>query len=679
MMLFDALPNGFSDGLSSPRELQKSDTLLRRFEEIHNHLYANDGLSPEQALEEMTKLLFLKIDDERRKAHQFYCDDDEWSRIASTNTAPALTERLTTLFDAVKQHFPDVFDSNDRLKLSVNALAWAVRALQHISLTDSANDAKGLAFQKFLANRDKAGRGQFFTPQPVIDFCIRMIRPEAHEIVIDPACGSGGFLLSALGFLRKNAPSTDTVRYVADNLVGYDISAGIARLAQMQLLLETDTSVHLHCQNTLECSAESIIAAHPIAQERGGFDIVVANPPFGTMGKITNRRILATFELGHKWTAHGNAFHRTSEILSGQVTEVLFVERCLSLLCEGGRMAIVLPNGHFENSSLAYVREFIKQKAQILAIVHLPQDTFIPFGTGVKTSLLFLEKSRNDATSRRDIFFGTITQIGYMGNKNATPTYKKDAHGKPLQSEDGEPILEEDYTALAEAYHAVQRGENIDLNNAYTLASEQLNGRFDYDFYAPHNRALITHLQSKNAVRLGDIVDIIREKSPLLQNAQAQVEYLELSDINTNFFEIIATTPYTVHELPSRASYELREGDILTAVAGNSLGTSNHATALAMSEHAGCICTNGFRVLRNPRIDRNYLLWYLKTEFFLKQVFMLRTGAAIPSLSDVDLANILVYLPPEKEMKSVASSVQKALRLREAAREELRAIRLVLV
>ncbi len=669
MMLFDTL------------ELQRSDNLLRRFEEIHNYLYANDGLSPEQALEEMIKLLFLKIADERLGERRFAISDDEWGSLVATNRAEALQERIGGLFDLVKQDFRDIFDANDKIKLSLTALGWAVRTLQPISLLDSSGDAKGLAFQKFLANRDKAGRGQFFTPEPVIDFCVSMIQPKPDEIILDPACGSGGFLLSALRHVQRAHPHISTQKYIAQNLVGFDINAGIVRIAKMKLLLEArlgeSGGANILCTNSLETSTQSLIESNSsVVQERGGFDVILANPPFGTTGKITNRQLLAQYELGRKWTQHNGTFHRSAEILNGQVTEVLFVERCLALLRTGGRMAIVLPNGHFENSSLGYLRSYIRQYAEVLAVVNLPQETFIPFGTGVKTSLLFLEKRQQPANPDHSIFFGKITKIGYQGNKNATPTYQKNTKGDIVKDAHNAPIVDEDFRSIAASYHRFQEGYQPQESNVFTLPSTALNGRFDYDFYAPENRSLIGLLQSRNAVRIAEIADIIREKSPKLAESNANLDYIELSDINTHSFEIINATQYAVHELPSRASYQIQTGDILTAVAGNSIGTRNHATALVLTEHDGCICTNGFRVLRNPSIDPYYLLYFLKTDLFLRQVMMMRTGAAIPSVSDTDFANILVYLPENSVIASIGERVRKAFELREAARREVESITL---
>jgi type I restriction enzyme M protein len=124
-----------------------------------------------------------------------------------------------------------------------------------------------------------------------------------------------------------------------------------------------------------------------------------------------------------------------------------------------------------------------------------------------------------------------------------------------------------------------------------------------------------------------------------------------------------------VHELPSRASYEIRTGDILTAIAGNSVGTKKHATALVTPEYDGCICTNGFRIFRNIRIDPYFFLFFLKSEMFLKQMFMLRTGAAIPSVSDADLVNIRIHLPDNSVIKKVGDAVKRSFDLRNQAKK----------
>ncbi len=152
---------------------------------------------------------------------------------------------------------------------------------------------------------------------------------------------------------------------------------------------------------------------------------------------------------------------------------------------------------------------------------------------------------------------------------------------------------------------------------------------------------------------------------------------LSFQNINIHLYEIINSTSYQVYELPSRASYEIKEGDIITAIAGNSLGTKKHATAFVNKDFEGCICTNGFRVLRNFKIDNYYLLHFLKSDLFLKQVFMYRTGAAIPNISDTDLSNVLIKIPNEEVINEISSKMKRAFQLQEEAKKQIESINFV--
>ncbi len=648
--------------------LTKEDNLLKKFEEIHDYIYANDGLSPQQTLEEFVKILFIKICDENESLNQFTISSEEWNELKLGKTNHSIAERISVIFEQTKQVYQDIFDSDDRIRISPIALGFTINKLQGISLLNSSQDAKGLAFQKFLSHHEKDGRGQFFTPEPVIDFCVAMMQPKPNETIIDPACGSGGFLMSALKYLQNNNTELDTSKIVSQNLFGSDINKSIARIAKMKLLLEANGKTNILCTNSLEdLDSLKLTLSHS-----KGFDLVLANPPFGA--KITNSSTLSKFDLGYKWTSHEGKYHKTKSVYPNQNAEILFIERCLKLLKEGGRMAIVLPNGNFENPSLEYLRYYIKQKAKILAIVNLPQETFIPFGTGVKTSLLFLEKDTANKVREYPIFFGRVTKLGYQGNKNGTPTYQKDKYGQLIKDNFGQPVLDEDFSVIVDAYKEFLKGIEIEKDNSFSINFNELNGRFDYDFYSPENRKMFTKLDTGKSVRLGDICDIIKVKSKKLKDQNATVEYVELSDINTHSYEIINSTTYQVHELPSRASYEIENGDIITAIAGNSVGTRKHATALVNTDFEGSICTNGFRVLRNFKIDSYYLLYFFKSEVFLKQMFMYRTGAAIPNVSDTDLANTLIHLPDDKTIAEISSKMKKAFELRQESRSQIESI-----
>ena len=649
-------------------QLTKEDNLLKKFEEIHDYIYANDGLSPQQTLEEFVKILFIKIFDENERLNQFSISTEEWNELKSGKAILSITERISIIFEQTKRAYQDIFDTDDRIRISPIALGFTINKLQGISLLNSAQDAKGLAFQKFLSHHEKDGRGQFFTPEPVIDFCVAMMQPKPNETIIDPACGSGGFLMSALKYLQKNYTDLDTHNIVSNNLFGSDINKSIARIAKMKLLLEANGKTNVLCTNSLEdLDSLKLSLAHS-----EGFDLVLANPPFGA--KITNTSMLSKFDLGYKWTHNNNEYYKTKSVYPNQNAEILFIERCLQLLKEGGRMAIVLPNGNFENPSLEYLRYYIKLKAKILAIINLPQETFIPFGTGVKTSLLFLEKDTPNKVRQYPIFFGRVTKLGYQGNKNGTPSYQKDKFGQIIKNNLGEPLLDEDFSEIVDAYKEFLKDIKIEKENSFSINYNELNGRFDYDFYSPENRKMLTKLDTGKSVRLGDICDIIKVKSKKLKDPNQAVEYVELSDINTHSYEIINSTTYQVYELPSRASYEIQKGDIITAIAGNSVGTRKHATALVTTDFEGSICTNGFRVLRNFKIDYYYLLYFLKSEIFLKQMFMYRTGAAIPNVSDTDLANTLINLPDDKTIEEISKKMKKAFDLRQESKNQIESI-----
>ena len=644
-------------------ELKAEDNLLKRFEEIHDYIYANDGLSPQQTLNEFLKILFIKIYDENNNLRLFRISSEEYQNLNRDKLSSSILERMSMLFDKTKTEYPDMFDSDDKIKLTNLSLGFVVNKLQNISLTDSSNDAKGLAFQKFLSHKEKDGKGQFFTPEPVIDFCVEIINPKYGENIIDPCCGSGGFIFSAFRHIMKNNSDKKKEDLISKHIFGMDINKDITKIARMKFLLESNVKSNIVCHNSLDdLDTVKLLLSERNYNVKEGFDVLLTNPPFGAAGKITDNLILTKYDFGYKWTKTPYGYVKTRTLTNGQPAEILFVERCLQLLKEGGRMAIVLPNGHFENPSLEYLRDYIRHKAKILGIVNLPQETFIPYGTGVKTSLLFLEKETLKQSQQYPIFFGKVNKLGYAGNKNGTPLYKKDKYGQII-CVGGNPVLDEDFSQIASDYRQFQQTGEIYTPNSFSISSKDLNGRFDYDFYSPENQDVLSKL-SKNSVKLGDIVEIVKIKSPKLKDKNSIVEYVELSDVNANSFEIINSTQYVVHELPSRASYELKSNDIVTAIAGNSVGTKKHATALVNPEYDGAICTNGFRVLRNPKINRFYLLYYLHSEMFLKQMMMYRTGAAIPNVSDADLMNILIYIPDSETIENIAQKMEKSFSLR---------------
>lgn len=665
---------------------RKADNLFKVFGDIHNHIYANDGLSAQEAFSEVLKILFIKIEDEKKhkKSPGFYITQDEFKFIDKTQ-GREFEERILKLFDAAKREYTAVFQPDEKIQLKITTLAYIVKKLQTLDLSGSDRDVKGIAFQKFVYSQQRGERGQFFTPEPIVRLCVEFLAPKRSEKVLDLACGSGGFLIEAMRYVfehdfskvrdvqQRKARETE---YAQRHLFGIEINSLVARVAKMRMILEDDGHsgiVNASSLSTIDDLRSEFEHSTNLKEIVGAFDIILTNPPFGSQGKITDERILRDFSLGYKWALDKGKLAQTGQLQGGQVPEILFIERCLELLKDGGKLAIVLPNGDFENSSLDYVREFIRSKARITAVVALPSETFIPYGTGVKASVLFCQKYSQDELAERkayQIFFAKITKVGYEGNKNGLVLYKKDSNGRLLKDDRGSFVVDEDITKIISAHATFKEGGKVpNFDNLFTLSSSELDNRLDVEYYNPEYRKVRRVLKRHGAARLGDLVDIVTRRSQKLKKPELVIKYVELSDASPLNGELVSFTELPVHEAPSRASYEIEEGDIVTAVAGNSVGTKNHATAIVSKDFDGAVCTNGFRVLKVKGINAYYLFAMLRSEIFLSQVFRLRTGAAIPSISDQDLKDVLIPIVSEEEQNEIAKIVTEGLALRERSKQ----------
>ena len=642
---------------------------------IHNSIYANDGLSPEQALEETVKMLFIKFVDEGKKPQQFTVSPKEKDDLVSLGTSRSFESRMKVLSSEVFKSYPELFEKNERLRVKATSLGYSVEQLSRIQFRELPHDVKGVAFQLFLNASQRVGRGQFFTPEPVVNFCVAALSPKQDEIVIDPACGSGGFLAAAL----VESLSTGGSGCIP---VGFEISKTAARLAKMRMILLGAVSAEiLQTDALLEVDDLAKLLSPRLFRTLAGVptgfaDVVLTNPPFGTQGKINDRSVLRRFDLGHRCEFTLEGVVRVGS-LTQQVPEILFVEQCIRLLRPGGRLGIVLPNGVFENSSLQYFRDYLLRHIDVDAVIKLPQETFIPSGTGIKTSLLFGAKSSNSSLGKRrpSVFFGEVTRLGYLGNKLGTSTHVRDENGQIVLDEEVRPKIDEDFT---EVLSAMKTRDRVLLypnsDKCYESVRERLDlSRFDYEFHHPRYQDLIKRLGSERSESLSSLVQISKGKAGVLSNANAEVKYVELSDIGLDYQEIVNCEQLKVFDLPSRATYEIHAGQLLFAVAGNSIGTRRHVSALVTDAFDGAICSNGFRVfeVNNNKINAYYLLYVLASDEVRQQVFRFRTGAAIPSISDSDLQSLLIPRLSLSQESEIADSLRRGFESRNSYRREV--------
>lgn len=670
--------------------LSKSDKLLYIFEDIHNHIYANDGLSSQEVFVEMLDILFVKVFDEKStSASQFNISATEYEFSQKTGKSEKFLKRFSSLYRKTAEYFSDVIDKKRGIKVKPSTLAYIVNKLQIVDLSESSSDVNGLAFQKFLYSKQRSERGQFFTPEPIVNLCVHFLKPSISDTILDPACGSGGFLSSVAKYIIDNNPKKekDTIEiFIKNNILGIEINQLAAKVAKMRMLLEHNSYSNICVADSLSDWSDLNVEFSKCFEGSGSFeskfDLILTNPPFGSKGKIRDETILRRYSLAHKWIKKTKGYYTSEQIQNGQVPDILFIERCLDFLKDNGKMAIVLPNGIFENSTLGYVRSYIQSRSRILSVIKLPYETFIPFGTGVKASLLFIQKLSKTELLKNEgnnhsIFFGAINKLGYAGNKNGSSTYLRNSDGLFITDKKGMPMLDEDVSDVIEDYNRFINGDFANgIKDRYIIKSSECESRLDFDFYKPSYRKLEIMLK-KHGKSLGEVVDLVKRVVSRKKYEGTQVDYVELSNINSEYLEISNSTTMHYHDLPSRATYLLKEGDIVTAVAGNSIGSRKHMSALVTKTFDGSIATNGLRILK-PKKDLHsyYLLYFLRTEIFLQQVLRYRTGAAIPAITDDDLLKIMIYLPNLKIQEEIVKKIKEGFALRQRSRDLLNEIEL---
>lgn len=418
--------------LKSNDRLQKERISLKDvILDLEDEVLANAGVD---VFEECFKLIFTKLYDE------FLSGQTPDRYLEFTNAGRTdfkLKEKIQELFDKANQKWKGVFPENTKILLSPSHLAICVSSLQSVKLFNSNLDVVDDAFEYLISKASKGEKGQFFTPRYVIEMCVRMLNPKEGEKMIDTACGSSGFpvhtifhvwrkmakakRLNISEFFSLDQKPYDFTEYVKDNIFGIDFDEKAVRVARTLNLIAGDGHTNVLHLNTLDytqwtenAKQEDWLSTYFEGFDRlkklrkdgksfreFDFDLLMANPPFA--GDIKETRILSLYDLAKN--AKGKRQNKVGR-------DILFIERNLDFLRPGGRMAIVLPQGRFNNSSDKYIREYIAERCRILAVVGLHGNVFKPH-TGTKTSVLFVQKWDDKLCPRREdypIFFATMQE-----------------------------------------------------------------------------------------------------------------------------------------------------------------------------------------------------------------------------------------------------------------------------
>ena len=378
------------------------EDLIRALEKAHDTVWQGGRLAPTTAFDEIAKLLFCKLQDEKEETKK---GEPYKFQIGTYEEAGEIFKRIDDIYQKAKKKDSEVFREDIRLEPEI--VYTVVEHLQSINFSKTDLDTKGVAFERFMEDFFKGKMGQFFTPREIIRFCVKMLNPKTDQTVLDPACGSGGFLLNSMDFVRENAErdydKTESWEiwhdFAMKNIYGIEVNDQIARVCKMNMIIHDDGHSNVISTDALE-EFKDIKDIHK-SFKPNSFDLILTNPPFGATVKETEKPYLQTYIFGKN--------------RKNQSTEILFIERCIEFLVPGtGKMAIVLPDGILTNSSLQYVRDFIMERTQILAVISLPQFAFTHFGAGVKSSLVFLRKKKeSEKLGNYPIFMAIAEHIGY--------------------------------------------------------------------------------------------------------------------------------------------------------------------------------------------------------------------------------------------------------------------------
>ena len=393
-------------------------------------------------------------------------DDSDFRVMEFRNTGQTdteLKEKIEGLFSKAKEEWNGVFPEGSTFELSDSHMAICVSSLQDVKLFNSNLLVVDEAFEYLVNKSAKGEKGQFFTPRHVIDMCVQMLNPKRGEYMIDTASGSCGFpvhtIFKLTGHLFTNAEISNEDKQDVLKVFGIDFDEKTVRVARTLNLIAGDGETNVLHLNTLdferwedksEKSAKWIntygegfarlqkLRTERNSNQRFNFDILMANPPFA--GDIKESRILHKYEVSFK--EQTKIKHQKAKRKVGR--DALFIERNLDFLKPGGRMAIVLPQGRFNNTSDKYIRDFIAERARILSVVGLHGNTFKPH-TGTKTSVLFVQKWHDELCPKMEdypIFFAVSEKGGkdnsgdYIYVKNGTGQYTLDSNGHLIVDHD---------------------------------------------------------------------------------------------------------------------------------------------------------------------------------------------------------------------------------------------------
>lgn len=608
-------------------EKQLRDLVTICHDSIHS-----EGVDPAKAFDELVKLFFVKVFDE-----QEIPNDYEFSVLAG-ETEEETGKHIRELLKKAKEtsRYKELFSDpgDNEFWISNKSIRKVVETFQGFSFTGNSLigiDAKGTVYENMVGSTFRGELGQYFTPRKIVEFMVDLLDPQRDDFILDPACGSGGFLIYAMRKVanqirlqQKNLPQHSVEKLIHDfvnkNIFGVDLSPRMVRASRMNMIMHGDGWSGIQRWHGL------MIQNHPkLCDFAGKFTLILSNPPFA--GFETDETILKEYDTGKNEAGFTRGVNRA----------IIFIEQIINLLHEGGRAGLVIPRSIFENESYSFrrIRQLIFERCEILALIGLPRTAFHHTDCGILGDLLFIKRV-NKPRYDYNVFIGWAENVGY----NTL----------------GHNIEENDFPMTLDAYG------NRSKKNLFSIQQLRESDNINPWHYHPKARELRKTVEKNrsNLVPLSELVSVYNtriSRKALKQTPDRALRYVEVKDFDPEK----GTFTYTekkIGTLPSRATYEMNgEELILLPNARNSLESKRKIIRVGEGMK-GLILTNRFLPLR-PRVNPEYLVMVMNTDFVRNQLIAICRGAGAPDFRETKLNNVMIPLPEGNDISSIDSYMEK--------------------
>ena len=616
------------------------EVLISTFKKCHQTLWGGGKLLPSEAFDKLCKIIFVKIYDEAN------CKDGEPYEFQTKTYEPndKLYERICSLHKVQQREEINIF--TDNIKIDAPTLRTIVSHIEGINFSKTAPDEKGVAFEAFLGDFFKRQSGQYLTPRVIIDFVVQMMQPQSNERILDPACGSGGFLLRAMNHIRKEMNdsydnsekrSEDRQDSTKKRLFGIEVNKEIAHVAKMNMILHNDDHTNIIITDALEELDRIRERTGNNEFKEQSFDLILTTPPFGAMLSLSENPYLEDYELWNQMNKAGRKRPRKNQRI-----EIFFIERIWNFLKPGtGRAAVIIPDGILTNSSLQEVRDFLLKRFQISAVVPLTTAAFTQAAIGV--SVVFLRR-RTDGEKLNDdeaifmalpeLMTGNVTENQLLEMVRQYRAFEKNP--KPL---------------LATALSSEEKPQ------CFAVRHDKINHRLDPYFYQPRFEKLLAILRQGPHEILGNITELCRQKWNPEEHPEDMFRYIEINNVNRDTGEA-SFSEVPTNEAPRRAQIMVQKDDIIV-----SLTRPYHGSIALIDDNLdNCIVSTGFAVLRkikDPTLSRLYLYSVLRSQLCLNQMLQRSSGVSYPTITKEQLMQILIPTPPPNRQEKFVEELSR--------------------